>query len=123
MSTDTIRNRQAGVSIMALIAILIAVAVLALFGMKVIPSFLEFRSAKGAIEAIARDMPSGTPNEIRRAFENRSNVDDITTLKPSDLDIGKDGNQITIGFSYRKEVPLFKNVGLYIDYTASAGGQ
>ena len=26
-------------------------------------------------------------------------------------------------FAYRKEIPLFKNVGLYINYEASAGGQ
>lgn len=116
-------NRQKGVSLLALVAILIVVAVLALFGMKVIPSFLEFRAAQKAIEAIARDMPNGAPNDIRRAFENRSNIDDISTIKPSDLDIGKDGNAVTIGFSYRKEVPLFKNVGLYIDYAATAGGQ
>ena len=123
MRQDSIRNRQAGVSILALIAVLIVVAVIALFGMKVVPSFLEFRSAKGAIEALARDMPNASPAEIRRAFENRSNIDDINSIKPSDLDIGKDGNAVTIGFSYRKEVPLFKNVGLYIDYAASAGGQ
>ena len=123
MRDGTIRNRQAGVSLMLLIAILAVVAMVALFGMKVIPSFLEFRSARNAIEAIARDMPSATPAEIRRAFENRSNVDDITSIKPSDLDIGKDGNAATIAFAYRKEVPLVKNVGLYIDYTATAGGQ
>ena len=117
------RNSQRGVSILALIAILAVLAVIALFGMKVIPSFLEFRSARGAIQALSRDMPSATPAEIRRAFENRSNVDDITSIKPSDLDIGKDGNAVTIGFAYRKEIQLFKNVGLFIDYTATAGGQ
>ncbi|MBV9189125.1 MAG: DUF4845 domain-containing protein [Betaproteobacteria bacterium] len=116
-------NSQRGVSIMALIAVLVVLAVVALFGMKVVPSFLEFRSAQKAIDAIARDMPNGSPADIRRAFENRSNIDDITTIKPADLDIGKDGNAVTIAFSYRKEVPLFKNVGLYIDYAASAGGQ
>jgi hypothetical protein len=89
----------------------------------VIPSFIEFRSAKTAIEAIARERQGGTPGDIRRAFENRSNIDDITSVKPSDLEIGKQGNAITIGFAYRKEVPLFRNVGLYIDYAASAGGQ
>jgi Domain of unknown function (DUF4845) len=117
------RNRQSGVSLMALIAILILVAVIALFAMKVIPSFLEFRSAKGAIEAIARERQGGTPADIRRAFENRSNVDDITSVKPADLEISKEGNAIVISFAYRKEVPLFKNVGLYIDYAATAGGQ
>jgi hypothetical protein len=117
------RNRQSGVGIMALIMVLIALAVVALFAMKVIPSFIEFRSAKTAIEAIARERQGGTPGDIRRAFENRSNIDDITSVKPSDLEIGKQGNAITIGFAYRKEVPLFRNVGLYIDYAASAGGQ
>ena len=117
------RSNERGVSLLALVGVLVVLAIVALFGMKVVPSFLEFRAAQKAIEAIARDMPNGAPNEIRRAFENRSNIDDITTIKPSDLDIGKDGNAITIGFAYRKEVPLFKNVGLYIDYAATAGGQ
>ncbi len=116
-------NRQSGVSLMALIAILVLVMVVALFGMKVIPSFLEFRAAKGAIEAIARERQGGTPADIRRAFENRSTIDDITAIKPNDLEITKDGNAVVISFAYRKEVPLFKSVGLYIDYAATAGGQ
>jgi len=114
---------QTGVSILALIAILILVSVIALFAMKVVPSFLEFRAARGAIEAIAKDMPTATPGELRRAFENRSNIDDINSIKPADLEISKDGNQAVISFAYRKEIPLFKNVGLYINYEASAGGQ
>jgi len=116
-------NRQTGVSVLALIAILIVLFVVALFGMKVVPSFLEFRAARGAIEAIAKDMPTAAPGEIRRAFENRSNIDDINSIKPADLDISKDGNQVVIAFAYRKEIALFKNVGLYINYEATAGGQ
>ncbi|HZE59686.1 MAG TPA: DUF4845 domain-containing protein [Burkholderiales bacterium] len=123
MGQNRIRTRQTGVSLMALLAVLIVLAVIALFAMKVVPSFLEFRSAKGAIEAIAHDMPSAAPGDIRRAFESRSNIDDINSIKPADLDIAKDGNQVVISFAYRKEVPLFKNVGLYINYEATAGGQ
>lgn len=117
------RIGQTGVSLLALMAVLIVVAVIALFAMKVIPSFLEFRAARGAIQAIAHDMPSAAPGEIRRAFENHSNIDDINSIKPSDLDISKNGNQVVISFAYRKEVPLFKNVGLYINYEATAGGE
>jgi hypothetical protein len=102
---------------------LIVLAVVALFGMKVIPSFLEFRSAKGAIEAIARDQPNASPNDVRRSFESRATIDDVSSIKPSDLEITKEGNAVTISFAYRKEVPLFRNVGLYIDYAARAGGQ
>ncbi|HEY3077428.1 MAG TPA: DUF4845 domain-containing protein [Burkholderiales bacterium] len=117
------RSTQTGVSLLALIFVLILLAIVALFGMKTLPSYMEFRSAKNAIEAIARERAGASPADIRRAFENRSAIDDINTLKPSDLEIGKDGNAVVISFAYRKEVPLFKNVGLYIDYAASAGGQ
>jgi hypothetical protein len=117
------RSRQTGLGLVPLIIGFIILAVVALFVMKVIPSYLEFRAAKGAIEAIARERQGATPGDIRRAFENRSNIDDINSVKSTDLEIGKDGNAITISFAYRKEVPLFRNVGLYIDYAASAGGQ
>jgi len=117
------RSTQTGLSISALIIGLIILAVVALFGMKVIPSFLEYRSAKNAIEAIARERAGGTPADIRRAFENRSTIDDINSVKPQDLEITKSGTGVVIRFAYRKEVPLFKNVGLYIDYVASSGGE
>ena len=117
------RSRQTGVSLMLLIGVLILLGVLALFAMKTLPSFMEFRAAKAAIEAVARERQGASPADIRRAFENRATIDDINTIKPTDLEIGKDGSATVISFAYRKEVPLFKNVGLYIDYAATAGGQ
>jgi exopolysaccharide biosynthesis protein len=114
--------KQRGLSIIGLVFILFIVIVVALFAMKVVPSFIEYRSAKTAIEAIAAQNP-GTPAEVRRAFESRATIDNIETVKPTDLEITKDGGAIVIGFSYRKEIPLFKNVGVYIDYVARAGGQ
>lgn len=116
------RNGQRGVTITGLLIGVVIFIVVALFGMKVIPSFMEFRSAKSAIEAIARTAQS--PIDVRRAWEGRAAIDDITTLQASDLQISKDGTQMVIAFAYRKEVPLFGNVGLYIDYAAtSKGGQ
>jgi hypothetical protein len=114
-------NAQRGVSLMGLIVGLFILIVVGLFAMKIIPSFMEYRTAKAAIEAIARQAQS--PADVKRLFDSRSAVDNIS-LKPSDLDITREGNQLVIAFAYRKEVPLFGNVGLYIDYAAdSRGGQ
>ncbi len=117
------RKREAGVSFLSLVIILVIVIVIALFAMKVAPSYIEFRAAKKAIDAIAQERQGGTPADIRRAFEARATIDDINTIKPADLEITKEGGQIVISFSYRKEVPLASNVGLYIDYAATSGGQ
>ena len=113
------RKQQYGVSIMGLLFILVIVIVVALFGMKVIPSVLEYRSAKAAIQAVARSGAS-TPADARRAFENRATIDNISPVRPQDLEITREGNQVVIGFAYRKEIPLFTGVGLYLDFAANS---
>ena len=115
------RSRQSGLSLVTLIVALFVIALVAIFGMKVVPSFMEFRAAKKAIDAIAEQKQGASPQDIRRAFEDRSTIDDISSVNAKDLEITKDGNAVVISFAYRKEVPLFKNVGLYIDYTARSG--
>ena len=113
------RKQQYGVSIMGLLFILVIVIVVALFGMKVIPSVLEYRSAKGAIQAVARSGAT-SPQDVRRAFENRATIDNISSVRPQDLEITREGNQVVIGFAYRKEIPLFTGVGLYLDFAANS---
>ena len=108
-------TRQAGVSLMGLIIVLVILAVVALFGMKVIPSYMEYRGLKSAIQAIARERPNATPAEVRKSFEARSNIDNFESVKPNDLDVSKG----RIAFAYRKEVPLWTGVALCIDYAAS----
>ncbi|HEY5898739.1 MAG TPA: DUF4845 domain-containing protein [Burkholderiales bacterium] len=117
------RRKQSGVTFTGLIIGLILFIIVALIGMKLAPSYIEFRAAKKAIDAIAQEKQGGTPAEIRRAFEARAAIDDINTVKPTDLEITKESGQVVITFAYRKEVPLFTNVGLYIDYAATSGGQ
>jgi hypothetical protein len=47
-------------------------------------------------------------------------VDDITSIKGADLEITKDGGTVVITAAYRKEIPLFANVGVYIDFAATS---
>lgn len=116
------RKQQRGVSIMGLLTVLVLLVVVALFAMKVLPSFMEFRTAKGAIEAVARQGMTSTA-DVRRAFENRATIDNIVSVRPQDLEITREGNSVVIAFAYRKEIPLFTGVGLYIDYVANSRGQ
>jgi hypothetical protein len=112
------KNKQAGVTLGGLIVALFIVIIAALLGFKLIPAYMEFGTAKNAIEAIARERNASTPAEVRRAFESRAAIDDITAVKAADLSITKQGNEMAISFSYRKEVPLFSNVGVYMDFSA-----
>ncbi|TMH88594.1 MAG: DUF4845 domain-containing protein [Betaproteobacteria bacterium] len=110
---------QRGVTLIGLMVLLFVLIVVALFSFKLIPAYIDFYTAKKAINVVAREKQGSTAAEIRRSFELRSAIDEIK-VKPSDLEITKDGNELVIGFAYRKEVPLFANVGLYIDFAASS---
>jgi hypothetical protein len=117
------RGRQRGLSLGGLLVVLFLLIILALLGMKLIPAYMEYGTAKNAIQGIARERAAGTPAEIRRAFDARAAIDDITAVKSSDLDITKEGGEVVISFAYRKEVPLFANVGVYMDFAANSRGQ
>jgi len=73
-------------------------------------------------QALAAEKPGASPNDIRKAFDQCAQVDDISTIKGSDLEITKEGNEIVINPACRKEIALPGNLGLQIDFAASSKG-
>jgi len=118
-STRSTRLQQ-GVTITGLVVVLVIMIFLGLLSFKLIPPYMEFRTMKNAIQAIARDRQSASVADIRRAYESRQAIDDFTSVRAADLEISKQGSTVVIAFAYRKEVPLFGNLGLYIDFAANS---
>jgi len=118
----TMRNRQQGITLMGLIIGGFVLVFAALLAMKLLPPYLEYFSVKKALTGIALETRGrgATAADVRRAFENRSAIDNISSVHPNTLEISKQGNDLLITASYRKEVPLFANIGVYIDFMASS---
>lgn len=116
------RNRQQGLTLMGLIIGGFVLVFVALLGMKLVPSYLEYFSVKKALVGIGQETRGrgASAADVRRAFENRSTIDNISSVHPNTLEISKQGNELLITASYRKEVPLFANIGVYIDFVASS---
>src|SRR6185503_18397113 len=103
----TMRYPQQGVSLMGLIMILFVVVVLGIFGLKLIPVYIEYAKIKSAIEAIAQDRSkTSSVSEVRKAFDARATIDDISAVKAADLEITKDGNDVV----YRKSVVYGRSI-------------
>lgn len=116
------RTGQQGVSLMGLIIASVVLIFALLLVMKVTPSYIEYFAVKKAVVSIAAETRGrgASVSDIRRRFENRSAVDDINSVKSSDLEITKEGNDYVIAASYRREVPLFGHIGLYFDFSVSS---
>jgi Tfp pilus assembly major pilin PilA len=116
------RRKQLGVSLGGLMVGAVIFIVLAMIGLKLAPSYIEFMAVKKAVNGIATESRAGaTVAEVRKAFDQRATVDDISSVKGSDLEVTKDGNGLVISANYRKEIPLVANIGVYIEFAATSG--
>jgi uncharacterized protein DUF4845 len=116
------RNRQRGITLMGLLLGSVVVIFAALLGMKLAPSYIEYFAIKKAVNGITLESRGrgSAISDLRRAFEARSAIDDFSSVKATDLEITKEGDGYAVTAAYRKEIPLFANIGVYIDFTASA---
>src|SRR5947209_7693264 len=99
------KTRQDGMTVVGLIFMLAIVGGIAVLGMQVVPSFVEFQSVKKAINGAKA--ASTNPNEIRNSFDKQAEVGYITSIKGKDLAIRKNGEDVEVSFAYDKKIPLF----------------
>ena len=98
------RSRQRGLSFFGVIFIgVLAVAAFAIGGQSV-PIFLEYQAINKAATKAARE--ASTVPEIRAAFDRAAAIDDISSIKGSDLEISKRGDNVVVGYKYSREIAL-----------------
>lgn len=116
------RARQRGITLMGLIMGSFVLVFVALLVMRLLPSYIEYFTIKKAVVSVANEMRGrgGSVADVRRAFENQQAIDDFKAVKSTDLEITKQGNGYAIVAAYRKEIPLFANIGIHIDFLASS---
>ena len=110
---------QRGVALSGLIFWGIVIALVAILGMKVAPTTIEYyKVLKDAKATVNKVGPEATVAEVRKTFDNFANIDSLE-FRSDQLDISKDGGKIVASFDYDKKIPLFANVSLVINYKGS----
>jgi hypothetical protein len=114
------RNRELGVSLLGLILGAVVLIFVVLLVLKIFPPYLEYFTAKKFITQIAQEQRGGSVLDIRRAWQLKTAIEDVKSISEKDLEITKEGGEVVISFAYRKDIPLFANVGVYLDFAASS---
>lgn len=115
--TKLFLQRQRGVSLSGLLVVVAALAIVGILAMKIVPTYTEYLSAKDAI--VAAKATNGTVSEVKGAFVRAADVNNIRSIKSSDLVIEKVDGQTEVSFDYDAEVALLSNVKLVIRYAAT----
>lgn len=115
-------KNQKGFTFWSLTFTIGTIAIVALLTMKLLPAYSEFFAIKKAINRLETEgsLSAMSEDEIRRAFDRSTAIDDIHTVKPKDLKIRRtsDGETV-VSAEYEVEVPLVANVSALLKFNAS----
>jgi hypothetical protein len=110
---------QRGVALSGLIFWGFVFAMVAVLGMKVAPTAIEYyKILKDSKAVVGQVQETASVAEVKAAFNKFAEVDHLD-FKADQLDISKENGKIVISFEYEKRIPLFYNVSLLIDYKGS----
>jgi hypothetical protein len=115
-------KHQQGLSLVGLMFMLAVAGFLGLLGLKIVPTFVEFRAVSSAI--VLAKAAGSTVQEIRASFDKSAEVNYIDSISSKDLQIDKGEGGMEVSFAYEKKIPLVGPASLVLDYagTTAKGG-
>lgn len=108
---------QQGLSLVGLMFLLAILGFFGVLGLKVVPTFIEYRAVSNAVKAAKA--AGSTVLEIRTAFDKNASVNYIDSITGKDLLIDKDNGELEVSFAYQKKIPLVGPASLVLDYVGS----
>jgi hypothetical protein len=116
------RHPQRGLTMTGFLFTAIVAVTVVMVGFRVTPSYIEYFTVKKILAQIldASQGSSITLQDVRRAFDRRIGADYIESVTPADVEIQKNGNQVTLSASWNKTLHMVGNVSLLLEFEATA---
>ena len=111
------RHQQRGITFLGLIFVGAVLGSLALVGMQVFPTAVEYMAINKAVKKAAA---GSTVAEVRTIFDKAAQIDDISSIKGADLEVTKSGDQFVVNFAYQREMHLAGPAYLLLKYQGSS---
>ena len=98
-------QRQRGVTLIGLLFWGVVIAFLAVVGMKVVPTVMEYFTIQKTVNKIAMGNP-GTVAAAKAEFQRAKDVEYSIQLDPADLVVTKENDKVVIEFAYQREIHI-----------------
>lgn len=107
-------GRQRGMTVIGMLLLIVAIAFVALIGMKVVPMYIQYFSIKSTIENIRKEplLAQMTTSDIQSAIQKRFDIGYVDNISARDLKIRNERNGRVLDLIYQDERSLF--YGLYV---------
>jgi len=114
------RRNERGITLLGFLLVAAVVVIFALVGFRVMPAYIEYFAVQKALQQALEDSPTGNVAEIRRAFDRKTSAGYIESVRPADVQVTRQSNQITAAVSWQRVLPMIANASILLDFDASA---
>jgi hypothetical protein len=123
------RRKQAGITFIGWICLLIPVAIVGYAAIRLVPIYLNYQRVARSMEQVAKEAKAdgvGTinPQQVKNALEKRLDIEGIEYPDLKDFDVRRDGQQFFLDINYEDPAPFFGNIALLVTFqkSVSIGG-
>ncbi len=122
MMNSATAARQRGLTFANFITMAVLFVVLAIFGMKIVPAFVENRTIGHILDTVAHDpdMQDAQPSDIRNSFDKRAMINNVTAVSGNDVQITKAGSGLVLSVKYDVKIELVGNASLLLEFDTSS---
>lgn len=107
------KSRQQGISFIGLLFVGAVLAVTGVVAAQVFPTFVEYQAI---IKAVNKASAGTTVAEVRSLFDKVSTIDNVSSIKGSDLEVTKENDKVVVIFAYQREIHLVGPAFLTLKY-------
>jgi hypothetical protein len=123
LKETVMRSRQAGITFIGWVFLLVPVAIVGYAGIRLTPVYLNAMKVTKALKQTASENKGDSqlnPASVRNSIEKRFDIEGVNYPKVSDVEVKRAGDIWTISVDYEDEVPLFAGISLVVHFVESA---
>ena len=115
------RQRQRGLTITGFIFVAAIGVVAVMVGARTIPAYIEWYTVQKVMANTLQSAKEGfTLYQFRRDFDLKASADYIDSVRGTDIEVTKEGNQLVATASWSRVLHLVGNVSLLLEFEATA---
>ena len=115
------RHRQGGLTMTGFLFTAIVAVAVVMIGFRMVPPYIEYFTVKKIMAKTLDDSKQGfSLYQFRRDFDLKASADYIDSVKGSDIEVNKEGNNLVASASWTRTLHLVGNVSLLLEFEATA---
>ena len=116
------RSKQAGVTLIGWIILLIPVAICGYSGLRLAPVYLNYMKVSKTLEQLKTEIKStdaGNATVIRNTIQRHFDIESVSYPESKDIKVTREGRNWVVSAAYDDQAPLFANMFILVAFDKS----